>query len=118
MEQARAQIKNRQQYPFLMIPKAFFTRYEPTYRAILTYTALSYYAENRSGSCEGITLKTLAARVAISESTMMRGMAELVRKEVVTVHRRSRKNPKTGELIPLPNLYELTDLQPDGTAPI
>lgn len=103
--------------PFVMIPKVFFTRYQPSYKAILTFVALKYYASNEAAACEGMSIKTLAARVAISESTLIRGMAELTRKGVVRALKRSRKS-KDRARIPLPNLYELADLQEIGGEPI
>ena len=103
--------------PFVLTPKIFFTRYEPSWKAILTYTALVYYTSNTTQSCEGITMKTMAARVGIGWQTFLRGLEELKRKGVVVVRHRSRKSA-TGGRIPLANLYELIDLQPDGRDPI
>ena len=110
MPKGKLQIQSKQQYPFLLIPKAFFIQHDPTYRAILAYIALIYYTNNKAGSCEGTPIKILAKRAKISESTIKRGLAELKRKGVVVIHKRSRKGP-SGERIPLPNLYELANLQ-------
>jgi hypothetical protein len=117
MGNQNVKVKDRQTFPFLMIPKVFFTRYNPSFRAILAYTALRYYASNEAGACEGISIKTLAGRAATSDDTFKRGLAELVKKGIVKSVKRSRKSP-AGDRIPLPNLYELADLQPDGGGPI
>ena len=117
MRMQSVKLKDRQKFPFLMVPKVFFTRYEPSFRAILAYVALRYYASNEAAACEGISIKTLAARAATSGDTLKRGMAELVKKGVVKVLKRSRKSA-TGDRIPLPNLYELADLQPEVGEPI
>lgn len=83
----------------------------------MAFTALEYYANTTAGSCEGVTMKTMAKRVGTSKQTFLRGVEELEQKGVVKVRTRSRKSLKGGR-IPLANLYELADLQPDGGEPI
>lgn len=85
--------------------------FDPSAIAISAYLALKYYAFTTSGACEGISIRTLAGRVKVSESTMKRGIAELVSKRVVKVIHRS-KSSHSGERIPLPNLYEIVDIKP------
>lgn len=104
-------IRDRQTLPFLMIPREFFRRFEPSWRASLTYTALKYYASVDAGTCENISIRLMAKTVNISEDTMKRGLAELVKKGAVKVYRRSKKTAK-GQRVPLPNLYELISLDP------
>ena len=103
--------------PFVLIPKLLYTRYAPSWRAILAFNALAYYANNQAASCEGVTMKTMAARVGIGWQTFLRGVQELERKGVVKVRHRSKKSAKGGK-IPLPNLYELIDMQPGDAEPI
>ena len=103
--------------PFVLIPKVFFTRYSPSWKAVLTYTALVYYSNNVAGSCEGVTIKTMASRVGIGKRTFLRAVEELEKKGIVKVTHRSRES-ESGNRIPLANLYELADLQPDGGEPI
>jgi hypothetical protein len=103
--------------PFVLIPKIFFTRYDPTWKAILTYTAMLYYSSTTEGTCERVTMSTMAKRTGIGKRTFLRGLEELKRKGLVTVRHRSRKSASGGR-IPMANLYELTDLQPDGKEPI
>ena len=103
--------------PFVLIPKAFFTRYEPTWKAVLTYTALKYYADSATQSCEGVTMKTMAKRVGIGWQSFLRGLQELERKELVKIRHRSKKSERKGR-IPLPNLYELVDLPQESNDPI
>jgi hypothetical protein len=103
--------------PFVLLPKVFFTRYEPTWKAILTYTALVYYSNTSEGSCEGVTMKTMAKRTGIGRRTFLRGLEELQKKGIVKVTHRSGKSEKGGR-IPLANLYEIADLQPDASEPI
>lgn len=117
MSDGKIQLRDRQNYPFLMIPKLFFTRFNPTWKATLTFAALKYYASADSGACQNISIKTLARVVNVSEDTIKRGLAELAKKGVVKIRKRSRKSA-TGERVPLPNLYELLNLEAIGGEPI
>jgi DNA-binding MarR family transcriptional regulator len=110
-------IIDRQTYPFLLIQKIFFARFTPTFRAILAYLAMKYYGSNEKGTCEKISYATMAKRMNTSKNTIIRGVEELEKKGVVLVHKRSKKSPK-GERVPLPNLYELVDLQATAGEPI
>lgn len=87
-----------------VIPKQLH-RINPSWRAILAYYAIAYYAHNGTRSVENMTVKSLAKIAAVSESTMLRGLNELERKGAISVRSRSRKSA-TGNKIPLANLYE------------
>ena len=103
--------------PFVLIPKIFFVRYNPSWKAVLAYTTLLYYSNTTSGSCENVTMKTMAQRVGVGWQTFLRGLEALKRKGIVKVPHRSKESLKGGR-VPLANLYELVDLQPDAGEPI
>lgn len=92
-----------------MIPKVFFTKFKPSTRATMAYLAVKYYTHGQSQSCESIPHKVMAEMVGISETTLKLGIKELVKMGAMTMKRRSRKSP-TGERIPMPNLYEIVNL--------
>jgi Mn-dependent DtxR family transcriptional regulator len=92
-------------------------RYNPSWKAVLAYTTLLYYSNTTSGSCENVTMKTMAQRVGVGWQTFLRGLEELKRKGIVKVTHRSKESLKGGR-VPLANLYELVDLQPDAGEPI
>lgn len=106
--------RDRQEFPFLMIPKAFFTRFKPSWKATMAYVALKYYTHGPTKSCEHRSHKVMADTVGISEATLKRGIRELVKAGAVTMKRRSRKSP-SGDRIPLPNLYEIVNLDLSAT---
>lgn len=106
-----------QNLPFYLVPKSLFTTKHPSWRAILAYSALAYYANNGSRSCEAITLRTLARLVDTSKTTIQRGLAELESKGAIKAHRRSKKSP-AGKRIPLASLYELVNLDEAAGEPI
>lgn len=93
-----------------MVPKAFFTRFKPSLKAIAVYIAIKYYAHNTRGTAEYTSIPTMAATVDLSEKTFKRGVSELVKMGAIRVRKRSRKSPN-GERIPLPNLYEIMNLE-------
>jgi hypothetical protein len=106
--------------PFYCISKGIF-RFNPSWKALLAYNALAYYAEGRSGSCEDFSLKTLAAKVNTSKWTIIRGLEELENKGIIVRHRRSKQKKageKEGGRIPLPTLYELCDIDSIKGEPI
>ena len=92
--------------PFVLIPKAFFQNFSPGWRAVLAFTALKFFANNSTQSCESVPLRVMARRVGTSEDSLRKGILELERMGVVKTRQRSRRSPK-GKRIPLPNLYEL-----------
>ena len=100
-----------------MVPNIFFTRFKPTWKATITYTALKYYAISNSRACENISIKTLARLTSVSEDTIKRGLTELEKKQVIRIKKRSRKAP-SGDRVPLPNLYELLNLEAIEGEPI
>lgn len=112
-----AHLKVKRHIPFVWISKTLYRALNPSWRAILAYNALAYYANSQSGTCEKIPLRTMARLVGVSEDTLMRGLAELERKKAVIVHKRSTKST-AGKRVPLPNLYELADLDSIPGEPI
>lgn len=112
----RVRVQDKQAIPFVMIPRAFFRRYRPSWRAILAMNALKFYSSGQSGSCENISIRTLAAIADTSVDTIRRGIEELEEKKLLKTRSRSRKSAK-GERIPLPNLYELQSIS-DAEDPI
>lgn len=119
LDQPRKIIKKQRSplLPFCLIPKVFFTRFNPTFKATLTYLAMVYYSSNEAGTCENISLSTMAKRLNTSKTTIHRGIEELERKGALIVHKRSKKSLK-GDRVPLPSLYELVDLQEGPDEPI
>jgi transcriptional antiterminator len=99
----------RRTTPFYWIPKNFLKQYRPSWRALLAYNALAYYTDGDSGTCENLSLKTLASQVNVSKNTLIRGLAELESKGIVYKRKRSKRT-SSGTSIPQPNLYELSDL--------
>jgi predicted HTH transcriptional regulator len=117
MDEQKIKIRDRQTLPFLMLPKLFFTRYSPTWKATQAFVALKYYASNEAAACQNISIRTLAKIVNVSEDTIKRGLAELEKKGIVKIRKRSTRSSK-GERIPLPNLYELVNLEGIDGEPI
>lgn len=87
-----------------VIPKQLH-RVNPSWRAILAYYAIAYYAHNGTRSVENMTVRSLARVAAVSESTMLRGLEELEKKGAIAVRSRTRKT-KAGKKLHLANLYE------------
>lgn len=106
----KATARDLQTYPFVMIPKMFFTRFKPSQTAICAYLSLKYFASNRTGTTEFTSVPTMAALVDLSDRTFQRALAELVKKGAVRVKKRTRRTP-SGQRMSLPNLYEIVDLQ-------
>lgn len=116
MPSSQPQAAVRSSQPFLWISKALFS-FQLSTRATLAYLALAYYRNTKSGACENMTVRTMAARVGIGESTMIRGLAELQKKGVIRIRHRSKKSA-AGNRIPLASLYELVDIDAIGGDPI
>lgn len=100
--------QSKQLLPFVMLPKALFSKFKVKRQGLLAYVALAYYANNRSGACESITVQTMAEVVGVSPQTFRRGVAELEKKGIVKIRQRSRKGP-VGR-VPMPNLYEIQNI--------
>lgn len=97
---------------FYWISELFLTKYHPSWRAILAYNALAYYAKGDTASCESFSIKTLAKLVDTSKMTMLRGLQELEEKGIISRTRRSRKT-LNGRKMPLPTVYRLAELRPE-----
>jgi hypothetical protein len=109
MRLEKVQITDRQKHPFVMIPKVFFTRFKPSLLAIGAYTAIKYFASNKTGTSEYTSIPTMAALVDLSNNSFKKGVNELVKKGTLRVRHRTRKTPG-GNRLALPNLYEILDL--------
>lgn len=102
--------------PFYWVSKSFLRNLKPSWRAILAYNALAYFAHGESGSCENFSVRTLARLVGVSKDSMLRGLDELEEKGAI---RRKRRSKKVGEKrMSLPTLYELVLLDDNGGEPI
>ena len=77
-----------------------------SWKAIITYTALSYDFNGAEG--QEIPIKRMAGLVGVSERTIMRGLDELVKKKAILVKRRFIN--KNGKRENLPNEYTLINL--------
>ena len=106
---SKIQITDRQTYSFFLLPKLLFQKFHLSPYAILTYTALKYYARGSSETCERMSIRTLAKLVGVSEATFKRSLIELEKKGIIRVRHRSTKSA-AGRRIPQPNLYELIAL--------
>jgi hypothetical protein len=95
--------------PFVLVPKSFLREFKPSWRAIVAYVGLVYYTNNKTRACERIPIRTIAEIASVSEDTIKRGIAELVKKGVIKVRHRSRKGPNGR--IPMPNLYEIQHIE-------
>jgi predicted transcriptional regulator len=95
--------------PFLWISRELISAYRPSWRAILAYVALAYYARQGSGSCQ-IGIPALAKTVGVSQDTVRAGLREL--QEIgairITPRRKSAGNGKKAQS--LPSEYVLTHL--------
>lgn len=100
--------------PFLWMHMALFDVVKPSYKGILAYTALAYYAHgDRGGTGTTVALKDLAKIVNVSEDTIRRGLAELVKLQAIQIRPRW-KELKGKKRQQIPNDYVLVDL----TAPV
>jgi len=116
MTEKEFEIRDRQTYPFVLLPKAFFKIVRPTPHELAIYVALKYYANN-AGTCERIAVRTLAKLAAISETSAKAALKELERKGAIRIKHRSTKSTAKKK-IPLPNLYEILNLNPEPNQPI
>lgn len=103
--------------PFYWIAKSFLCQHKPSWRAILAYNALAYFADGRSGTCEHFSIPSLAKLVDTSHDTIERGLKELEEKRLITRRQRSRKT-EDGKRILLPTLYTLADIESEKSEPI
>lgn len=102
--------------PFYWIAKSFLRNLRPSWKAILAYNALAYYAHGESATCENFSVKTLAKLVGTSKWTILAGLDELEEKGAITRRRRTRK---VGEnRVALPTLYELVQLDDSAGEPL
>lgn len=99
--------------PFIWISKDFFKIGADPY-AIAAYCALLYYTISQRRQCEHISIRTLARIAAMSERKMQLALASLEKKGAIRVRHRSQKSG-SGKRIPLPNLYEILNLDPNGS---
>ena len=106
-------VRDIRSLPFIWIQKALFDL-KLTWKAIITYSALAYYAQG--ASCKHIEIKKLAYRVNVSEDTIKRGLKELCLKKAIRVQPRFRivkqdnAVREKGKRQQLPNEYVLIDL--------
>lgn len=102
-------IEDCEYYPYFTIPKAFFIKHRPSWRAQVVYNTLKFHAHTDQGDCKRVGLKTLADRVNISEQTMRRGLKELVAIRALKIIPQQETH-KNGEKLALPNVYRLLRL--------
>jgi hypothetical protein len=107
---SKPQIRDQQTYPFVMLPKAFFTRIKPSLNALAAYTAIKFYARNDRSA--GTSIPDMARTVNLSIDSFRRGVVELVKKKALKVRRQTHKTAG-GKRMNLPNVYEILDLHPD-----
>lgn len=103
-------LRDSRSLPIFWIHKALIRTYQLSWKAIITYTALAYFADSSTGTLKHVGLKQLAAVVGVSDDTISRGLAELESKKVIRVRARYSKK-KNGKPIKLPNEYTMLDLK-------
>jgi hypothetical protein len=103
--------------PFLWIQRALLEITRPSWRGLVAYNALAYYAAGEAARCRDIGIKKLADRVGVSEDTMKRGLDELEKKKAIRIKPRFTK-AKNGKHQKLPNEYILIDLETPKHIPI
>ena len=103
-------VRDRRTEPFYKIERALLEVIRPSWKGLVAYNALAYYAINWKIIKVGI--RQMAARVGVSEDTMKRGLAELLAKKAIQV--RTRVKIKAGKRMALPNEYILIDLRPES----
>jgi hypothetical protein len=113
MHSAKTTIRDRQVYPFVLLPKALFT-HRLSLKALGAYTAIKFFASNASGKSEHVSVPTMAALVDLSVDGFRRGVNELVKKKLLRVRRHSKRT-SGGKKLNLPNVYEILNLhQPEA----
>jgi len=113
MQGKSAVVRNIRTMPFCWIHKKLFTL-GMSWKAIITYTALSYYSDGSDG--QEIPIRRMAAIVGVSERTIMRGLEELENKNTVLI--KKQFVDKNGKRQQLPNEYTLINLAPASNEPI
>ena len=110
-------IRDIRTLPFFWIQRTLLDTIKPTWKGLVAYNALAYYAAGESATCKDIGIRVLANRVSVSEDTMKRGLDELGKKKAIRIRSRYRKI-KNGKRQQLPNEYILIDLSTPVTQPI
>lgn len=77
-----------------------------SWKALIAYTALSYYSSGSDG--QEIPIRSMAGLVGVSERTIMRGVNELEAKKAILIKKQFIE--KNGKRQQLPNEYTLIDL--------
>jgi len=117
MQTDNLRVRDIRTLPFFWIQRALLDVIRPSWKGLLGYNALAYYAAGESGTCKDIGIKLLADRVSVSENTMKRGLDELVKKKAVRMKAHYRKITN-GNRQQLPNEYVLIDLATSKEQPI
>lgn len=108
-------VRDARSLPFFWISRTLLSKYKLSWRAILAYTAVAYFAHSETASCRNIGLKRLAQVVGVSQDTMRRGLAEAVEKKAMRSKQRFSKI-KNGKRLQLPTEYILVNLRDDPNA--
>lgn len=116
MHQNKLRVRDIRTLPFLWIQRALLDVIKPSWKGLVTYTALAYYANSEAGTCRDVGIKALADRVNVSEDTIKRGLAELENKKAIQI--KPRFKIKNGKRFQLPNEYALIDLATPQPQPI
>ena len=92
-------VRDRRTEPFYKIERALLEAMRPSWKGLVAYNALAYYAIN--WKCLKVGIRQMALRVGVSENTMKRGLAELLAKKAIQV--KTRVKIKAGKRMALPN---------------
>lgn len=102
----KIEIRDIRQAPFFWINRELLGTIQPTWRAILAYTAVAYFCMD--GVSSSVDIEKLANTVNVSRATMKRGLKELADKKAIkiTPHVKIRGGKKTT----MPNRYTLISI--------
>jgi len=116
MQNESVKVRDIRTLPFFWIQRALLDTIKPSWRALLAYNALAYFAAGDTAVCKDVGIRKLAEKVSVSEDTIKRGLDELKQKRAVKV--RERFKNKNGKRHQLPNEYILIDLATERAIPI
>lgn len=102
--------------PFFWIQRALLETVRPSWKGLIAYNALAYFAAGNTSKCKDVSIQKLADRVGVSEDTMRRGLEELIDKKAIKM--RQRYLAKNGKRQQLPNEYTLIDISTLNAQPI
>lgn len=108
--EANRSVRDQGLFPFVLVPKTFLIKHDPSLIVLGTYISLKFYANVDAAECQNISVATLARRVNISKDSIERGLTQLEKMGLIKIIHRYRKGPN-GKNVPLPNRYEILEIK-------